>query len=128
MAEAVLVEEDQRLAQALVKFLDKNGLPLKSAFWIYEHDADRWRFVVCPKEKRDDYTSFYLSFAEAIHAAGKSDDLLALDRVKLVPSDSPLIKVMVKSVGPQRGVKLRVNSRYVDGTFVEDAWVYRLSA
>lgn len=128
MAETVLVDDDQRLAERLVKFLDNNGFPLKAAFWLYKSEDERWRFVVVPKEKREDPWSFYLDFAERFNLSGRSGDMLGLDRVEIVQSDSPLIKVLVKTVGNRRGSHLRVSNMNVDGIFLEDALIYRLSA
>src|SRR2546423_14901097 len=70
MAEATLVKPDIEASRALVDFLDANGFPLKAALWAYQADADRWRFIACPTEQRQDLSTFYRGIAKAINAAG----------------------------------------------------------
>ena len=46
MAEATLVEADVEASPALVDFLEAHGFALKAALWVYQSDAERWRFGI----------------------------------------------------------------------------------
>jgi hypothetical protein len=128
MAEATLVEDDIEASRALVEFLEAHGFPLKAALWVYQADADRWRFIVCPTEKRQDLSTFYRGFAKAINAAGSPRALLALDRVDIVQDTSPLVDRLGKVFKVDKGGSVRLTNNVINGVFLEDALILKLAS
>jgi hypothetical protein len=128
MAEAALVETDIEASRALVAFLETHGFPLKAALWVYQSDAERWRFMVCPGERRQDPSSFYRDFAKAINAAGSPRTLLGLDRVDIIQESSPFVDRLGKVYRVDSGGSLRLTNNVVNGVFLEDALILKLAA
>jgi hypothetical protein len=128
MAEATLVETDVEASRMLVSFLEERGFALKAALWVYYSDAERWRFVVCPTEQRENVTTFYRDFAKAITAAGAPPDLLRLDRVDIVKDSSPLVGQLGKVLRIEGGSTVRFTNNVINGVFLEDALILKLAA
>jgi hypothetical protein len=128
MAETALVESDVEASRALVDFLEHHGFPLKAALWVYQSDAERWRLVICPVERRTDFTTFYRDFARAINAAGTPPALLRLDRVDIVEDTSPLVNQLGKVVRVDGGSSVRFTNNMINGVFLEDALILKLAA
>lgn len=128
MVAATLVESDIEASRALVTLLESAGFPLKAALWVYQSDAGRWRFVVCPTEKRNDVTSFYRDFAKVITKANGQEAILPLDRVDIVDDKSPLVAGLGKVLRIEGLGNVRFTNNRINGVFLEDALIFRLAA
>ena len=128
MAEATLVEADVEASRALVDFLEAHGFPLKAALWVYQSDAERWRFMLCPREQRQDISTFYRGFAKAINAAGSPRTLLGLDRVDIIQDTSPLVDRLGKVLRVDNGGSVRLTNNVINGVFLEDALILKMAA
>lgn len=129
MADAALVENDVERSRAFVNFLESHGLPLTAALWIFQSDADRWRLVVCPREQRENVSSFYRDFAKLINAAGSPISLLPLDMVDIVAEDSPLVRQLgsVIRVAGTETESIRLTNNVINGVFLDDAIILKLA-
>ena len=128
MADVELVEDDIKAADALVDLLEEKDFPLKAALWLFQAAAERWRFVLCPVEKRKDPTTFYKDFARVVNATGHPREFLDLNRVDIVTEESPLIKVLGRAIRVEGRSHMRVQDSSFNGVFLEDALIYKLSA
>ena len=129
MADAALVENDVERSRAFVNFLESHGHPLTTALWMYQSDADRWRLVVCPREQRENVSSFYRDFAKLINAAGSPISLLPLDMVDIVTEDSTLVRQLgsvIRVDGTGTG-SIRLTNNVTNGVFLEDAIILKLA-
>jgi hypothetical protein len=127
MAKDTLVTEDIDSAERLVAFLDTSGLPVRAGVWFYESDAERWRFILALRERRDDVWSFYFNIADAIKASGR-DDLLDLDRVKIVDQDDPVLTALRPDYAVDLPSRRRISHSRINGVYFENAMVLRLAA
>lgn len=128
MAQAELVNEDIDAARRLIEFLDRKGLPVRAGLWLYNSDQERWRFVISFREAREDVTSFYLDVAKLIHDQDPSENLLALDRVSIVDPSSSVVGPLSKAMKIDGPGSLRLSHNVVNGVYLEDAVILRLSA
>lgn len=127
MVENTLVTEDIDAAGRLVTFLDEHGLRVRAALWLYDSDAERWRFVIAFQESRKDVTSFYLDVAKATAKAG-ADDLLDLSRVDIVDSERSIFTALKGVIAVEGNSRVRFSKNRINGIYLEDALIYRLSA
>ena len=127
MAEDALLNEDIDAAGRLVNFLDDQGLTVRGALWLYDSDAERWRFVVAFKEKRKDITTFYLDVAKAKSAA-QSNDLLDLSRVDIVDPDRSIFTALSGAISVSGDSRVRFSRNMINGVYLEDAMIYRTFA
>lgn len=127
MVEDALVNEDIDAAGRLVTFLDEHSLPLRSALWLYDGDAGRWRFVVAFREERKDITSFYLDISKAIHLSERKD-LLDLAKVDVVDPNRSVVSALRGVINVEGNSRVRFSRNRINGVYLEDALIYRLSA
>lgn len=128
MAEEALVGDDIEAADNLLKFLDANGYPVSGALWLYHSDDDRWRFVISFREKRDDLASFYRDIAKLMNAQAHDRNILDLSRVDFVDSDRSVIGSLSKALRVEGNSRVRYTNNRINGVFLEDALIFRLSA
>ena len=127
MVEEALVSADIDAAGRLVTFLDEEKMPLRSALWLYDGDAGRWRFVIAFREDRKDITSFYLDMAKAINRS-KRKDLLDLARVDVVDPNRSVVSALRGAINIEGNARVRFSQNRINGVYLEDALIYRLSA
>ena len=127
MAEDALVDDEIEAAGRLVAFLDEQDLPVRSALWLYDGDAERWRFVIAFREDRKDVTSFYLDMAKAINRAGQKD-ILDLSRVDVVDPNRSIFTALKGVIQVEGNGRVRFSKNRINGVYLEDALIYRLSA
>ena len=128
MAEDALVNEDIEAARRLVAFLDANHFAVKAALWLYESDAARWRFVVSFREKRENVISFYRDIAKLMNQVGRELDLLDLSRVDFVDADGSVVGPLSQVLHIEGDSSVRFQNNRINGVFLEDALIFRLSA
>jgi hypothetical protein len=122
-----MIENGERL----VRRLDEKEKELKpeAAFWLYFPEADEWRLVLVEAKLGElGPLHFYNKIQNVL--SENSDDFkhLRLDRVSLSKPDSPVaasLKKVFKSKNKNAGLRLRGN--VVNGTYIEDAYVYPLN-
>ena len=128
MVESALVNEDVEAARRLVSFLDENGYPVKAALWLYQSEAERWRFVISFRESRADVTTFYRDIANLINEKGQADGLLDLYKVDVVDAERSVVGPLSKVIRVDGLSNVRFTNNRVNGVFLEDALIFRLSA
>ena len=127
MVEDLLVNDKLDAAARLVDLLDKEGLGVRAAMWLYESDAERWRFTICFQEPRENPMSFYLDMARVTNAH-QEIDTLSLDRVSVVPYEGSIFSKLRGSVQFGGKPRVRMTHSRINGVYVEDAIIYRLEA
>lgn len=128
MAEKLLVASDIDAAGRLVSFLDENGFPVEGALWLYESDAERWRFVISMREKRQNVATFYWDVAKLINAKGDGLALLELYKVNFVDTDRSIVRSLAVGYKGVRTEGRRLVDERVNDVFVEEALILRLPA
>jgi len=117
---------------ALVRKLDESGLPPDAAFWFYFTDAQAWKLVLAEvKVGRDGPKEVYRRIQRLLGKEPKQFAALSLDDVTLVKPDALVVNLLRTALrtslrtGP--GISgLRFSNNAIDGTVIEDAYIYRL--
>lgn len=128
MVERALVSSEIEAAKQLVAFLDENGFPVKAALWLYESEAERWRFVVSFQEKRENPLSFYSDVSKLFNEKGLDRGLLDLDRVNFVDADRSIVRSLAQNYRGLKSEGRHVISTRLPDVFVEEALILRLPA
>ena len=113
-----LVIPDLEKGRAAVEALDRAGLSVRSAFWLYFKEAEEWRLVVAtPHVERKGPLAAY----KAIHNTLTADpDHLPLRQVTAIGVNHRLRRAVAKAV--KTGTWLA--SGVIDSV-IDDAYVYR---
>lgn len=121
MAEEALVDSDIRAGSEFVELLDKIGVPVTGAFWLYQPDASRWRLIIVTGEARKGAKELYL---KAINAGAAID----MSNVEFQPPESAVFRALGGMIHIEGMGEVRMRQNTFGGVYVEDALVYRLAA
>ena len=116
--------------RALIETLDARGWPVTASLWFFFSDEERWKLIIAspvvvekgPREAYQEIRDAMLEIpAQEVHI--NLQDILVTD-----PEDSRL-QVMRGAMGSGSGSsQMRFTQHVLNGTFIEDALVYRLDA
>jgi hypothetical protein len=127
MATPTLVDRRIEHGADLLAALDRAGVPVDSAFWLYSSEWDEWRLVLATLlYDRHGPLEAYRRIQDVLYATeGMS---FRLDRVMAVGTQDQRVRDL-RSAFRTWPLHLgdRLEDRFVQGRDVEDSYVYRLS-
>ena len=112
----------------LLERLDRTSFGVRACFWFYFSESDRWRLVVASPEVRN--RGPHAAYRK-IHAAARwvpaAAGISALGVLRAMEDTDPLVGALRKAVPRRSGTAgTRLTRSGVDGTFIDDAYIYRL--
>jgi hypothetical protein len=130
MAEKLLVirplTEDMREGgEKLLRLLQKRQFPFRSALWLYMSEAEEWRlFLAVPKARKEGKMKFYKKLQSAV---SKGPGLPSFLELAVVDAKDPLAYSLGRAdqVGNIKGHQFSRGT--INGSYFEDAYVYRLA-
>jgi hypothetical protein len=119
-----LILEGSKLLQGL----DDAGVAPDSALWLYSSDASAWKLLISHvKVGIEGPRDVYRAVQKALHRLRNEVTHLDLDDVTVAKSNAPMIALLSKAVSTGPGISgIRLARNVVDGTLIEDAYIYRL--
>jgi hypothetical protein len=129
MVNVMLTESMINTGAALIKKLDERGASPDAAFWIYFPDIQQWKLMLAevklgeigPKE-------FYKKIQDTISASKSEIGELSLDDIALSKPESPIVALLRTAIRTGPGINgIRFTNNVINGTVIEDAYIYRLS-
>ncbi len=124
-----LTDEMIQIGKQITEKLDDAGISPKAAFWFFSVDGDTWKLIFAsPLVRTEGPRKVYMKVREAI--AGLPEDLPvpALKNITLVNDHDHLVSLLKKGIKTGSGLSdIRFSRSTIDGTYIEDALVYRLN-
>lgn len=112
----------------LIQELDQINFPVTAAFWAYDLQLERWRFIIAaPPAAIESLINAYGVIQKAISDNGLG---IALDRVSLISDNDPTL-ANLQALGKsdaQDVVEVSVGRTEVAGRVLDDIHVYRSDA
>jgi hypothetical protein len=127
MVKTALVSTDIERGSELLEVLDRAGLKMAVALWAVLSEYEDWRLVVSSRQLdsrgiRDGYGLIF----DALRAAGFTPE--KTPTITLRRMTDPLIKDLRRRYRKFKDVEgMRPGGQMIGDTFVEDAYVYRIS-
>ena len=129
MDKKALVDRDIKAGEELIGKLDEKGFPFNAALWYFDPDAEDWRFIIAtdlvqtlgPHKTYERLHPYLAPFRD-------ESELTPMNVTAVTPTDdlSRLLASVIQT-GPGPGVShIRFTGNVVNGTFIEDAYIYRL--
>ncbi|MGH2361825.1 MAG: hypothetical protein ACRDGM_14960 [bacterium] len=113
----------------LLELLDRQKFRARACFWFYFAESDRWRFVIASPEVR--VRGPHAAYRKVQALARKVPDaaeVFAPGDVTVVKDNDPLIVLLGKAISTGPGVSgVRFSNDSINGTFIDDAYIYRLT-
>jgi len=128
MDKTALVETYIEDGRRLLDSLDKIEFPVAAALWLYSPDSDDWRLTIASDlVDRLGPLQTYRQ-VQTVLTTLPPESRLALKDISVVSPKSPLIQAIrsVARAAPD-GHEFRLRQNTINGMFVENAYVYRVS-
>ena len=125
MVKTPLVEEFKTAGRELLQKLDLSGLDVRGAFWLYRDESEDWRLVIAtPLADRVGSREVYLKMYPLWH----EDQKLDWSQITVLGIKDPLVRLIGNVVNTGPGIGGMVFGRnIIDGTYIEDAYIYRMN-
>ncbi len=129
MVKAGLTKEMIQAGSQLLELLDRANFRARACFWFYFPESDRWRFVVAsPEVRARGPHAVYRKIQRFARRIPHASELFAPGDVTVVKDTDPLVVLLRKAVSTGPGISgIRFTSNSVNGTFIDDAYIYRLT-
>jgi hypothetical protein len=129
MVDAPLTDDMIESGAELVRRLDAGGMQPDAAFWQYFPELQEWKLVIVEVKlghvgPREIYSQIQHLMAQAdVELSG-----LSLDSVTLAKPDSLVVSLLRHAIRTGEGIsRVRFTNNVINGTLVEDAYIYRLT-
>ena len=124
-----LSEEMIKAGASVIAKLDRDNLPVGAALWMYYPEAEVWRLVIgLPKVKSQGPKQAYERVQSTISKIPKTERTIGLQNISVVDITDPLLSLLRGAIGTGGGISgIRFSRNTIDGVFVEDSYIYRLT-
>lgn len=129
MVAATLTKEMIESGGMLVRKLDEQGLQPNAAFWLYDPDLQEWKLIIVEvKLGTEGPKKIYKKIQDVISASKEDMPVMSLDSVTLAKPDAPIVDLLKKAIRTGPGISgIRFTNNVINGTVIEDAYIYRLN-
>ena len=128
MVAMTLTKELIEAGAALVRKLDERGVQPDAALWFYFADVQQWKLVLAetklgvggPKQ-------IYKNIQDVLSTFPAELGELSLEDITLVKPDAPFVALLRLAIRTGPGIGgIRFTNNVINGTVIEDAYIYRL--
>ena len=128
MVNSTLTKEMIESGKALIVKLDDSNVQPDAAFWFYFPDIQEWKLVLAevnvgkqgPKQVYRKIQTIISRFSDELGE-------LSLDHITLAKPDAPIVKLLRVAIRTGAGISgIRFKNNVINGTVIEDAYIYRL--
>jgi hypothetical protein len=130
MVKTSLVETDIADGRRLVAALKQinSSFRLQAAFWLYRPEVMEWRFMIATPliDQKGPFSTY--GDLEAILRSTKPPLSISVQDISVISPTDKLVKVLKKAAHiPPGAPGARFGRSRIEDTYVEDAYVYRIS-
>lgn len=126
MDQTALVTVDFTAGVELLRSLDRSGLSISVALWLYSPEHEDWRFVLASRRLDEaEPSEAYGLVHDALSAAGVSLERTPV--LQILRMSDPFIRSLRRIFSKTRDVEgMRLGGQLIGDRFVQDALVYRI--
>jgi hypothetical protein len=113
----------------LLESLDKAGLDVRGAFWLYRAEENCWRlFFALPEVRVLGPKAVYKKIRFLISKLPESSPKLETKDITVAGMNAPLIVLLKAAISTGKGISgIRFSRNTINGHYIEDAYIYRLT-
>ena len=127
MDQEPLVEDQIVEGRKFVELLDQAEDQPAVAFWLYMESFEAWRLVIGYRgtDVRTNPQKYFLMIAEQFEKMENTS--LNIGEIRLTDLEDELVQVLasVITTGPTLS-NIRFKDNYINGIFIQDAYIYRI--
>ena len=132
MAENTVVKEQLtepmiEAGELLVRKLDEMGVPVSSAFWLFDAEVNEWRlFLASPEVDAKGPLHVYGMIHEATRQLDPDSAEVLFLAVGLLSANAELPRLMRGAIRAGSGIsRIRFRKNVMGGRLIDDALIYR---
>jgi hypothetical protein len=112
--------------EAFLRLLKKHRFDMRAAFWLYSSERDEWvLYLAVPGVDEMGSMKLYKRLQSIL---AKESSALTLGDLDVIDTNAPLVRSVRKLVRRHKGPGgVSISGNYIDGQFIEKAYVYRLA-
>jgi hypothetical protein len=127
MNKKTLVNIDIEEGKKLIDLLDRSGMKISSAFWLYLTEIQEWRLMLAtPDIDTLGRKKTYAKILELLNQHLESIDM-PLDAISVISPDQELNRHLRTVVKKGKEISGRFSGIVVNGTLIEDTYLYRVN-
>lgn len=121
MDQSVLVSS----GHALIKAMDRDGLPPQLAMWVHNSDTDTWKLWIVPPAAMTDKHEFYRRIAEIISKHRNDLGDISASDIEMVAATHPGVLGIAQFLYAPGLVSAHFSGNMVNGFYVPDGIILR---
>ena len=127
MDKKTLVNIDIEEGKKVIDLLDRSGMQISSAFWLYLTEIQEWRLMLAtPDIDTLGRKKTYAKILELLNQHLESIDM-PLDAISIISPNQDLNKHLRTVMDKGKGISGRFSGIVVNGTLIEDTYLYRVN-
>ena len=113
----------------LIRKLDKRSVRHDAAFWFYYPDTQEWKLVLAEvKVDKQGTKEVYREIQTVLSKFSQYIGDLSLDNIAVSKMDAPIVSLLRIAIRTGPGISgIRFRNNVINGTVIEDAYIYRLN-
>jgi hypothetical protein len=126
MAAQSLLNAQVDLGKSTLVALDKTGLDIRAAYWVFDEDGQVWRFTVA--EPSADIKGTHAVYERVAQALKGQANVLPIREIYVVSPDDRLVSLVRMAIStPGHAISgIFFSGNVVMGTRVPDMYIYRM--
>ena len=121
-----LTDEIKKAGAELIQRMDARGCPPDAAFWLYDQESEMWKLVIAEANTAGSGPG-YRQIQKLLGQPGPGIEGVTLADISLVTPSFPLVLLLGRVVKTPAGISgIRFRNMVVNGTVIQDAYIYRL--
>ena len=125
----VLSQEMILAGKTFTLLLEQSELPVKASLWLYLTDKNLWRLIISSESVESKGPKYvYRKIQSLLKDSENKLGGLTLNDVSVVGPRSPLAVALGRFLRMDEVGGVRMSRNVINGHYVEDAYVYKLSA
>lgn len=120
---------DIESGKSVLSELDKTGLEISSAFWLYFPDSKEWRLLLAmPALDTEGPKEVYSKIQDVINQHGSNLNIPLWSIGIISPNNSinQLLRFAIKT-GEKSFSDIRFSGNVINGVLIDDAYIYRVN-
>jgi hypothetical protein len=130
LVSSVISDEMIGGGRALLGQLDKSDWPVSAALWFLDPDSQRWKLLLASSRVEEGGPKkAYFDILDALAKLSKDAPRIALKDVTVLDPKNSLVQLLKSAVSTPAGAisNIRFSGNTINGHFIEDAYIYRLT-
>ena len=113
----------------LVRRLDASPIEIHACLWHFLPEPNVWRLLIASPEVAEyGPRKVYRKIQDVLSEIPEEEPSIGLTDISAVAHDNSLVSLLSKAVRTNNGVSgIRFSRNVIDGQYIEDAYIYRIT-